>query len=209
MNATFKMLSTLRDEKYAKMANEELAIAYQNSDLNASILAEMYCRNFTILYNLASKFYSIPEDDKASIITQQLNTTMQAFDANKGVKYITFAIKDINEKFVAYLQKYNRKGRINFCDCSSLSNDTEDNTGYDNDDNFITYNPFDNYMSEVELIDTIKHSNLSLIEKKVCYLFMKSDTCTREEIANKLGVSRQTVQIAIKNLKQKLKFVLD
>ena len=147
MNATFKMLSTLRDEKYAKMANEELAIAYQHSDLNASILAEMYCRNFTIL--------------------------------------------------------------INFCDCSSLSNDTEDNTGYDNDDNFIAYNHFDNYMSEVELIDTIKHSNLSLIEKKVCYLFMKSDTCTREEIANKLGVSRQTVQIAIKNLKQKLKFVLD
>ena len=41
MNATFKMLSTLRDEKYAKMANEELAIAYQNSDLNPSIRAEM------------------------------------------------------------------------------------------------------------------------------------------------------------------------
>lgn len=191
------------------MANEELAIAYQNSDLDASILAEMYCRNFTILFNLASKFYSIPEDDKASIIIQQLNVTMQAFDPDKGVKYITFVVKDINEKFVAYLQKYNRKGRINFCDCNSLSNYNDDNDGYDNDDNFVTYNYFDNYASEVELIDTIKRSNLSLIEKKVCYLFIKSDTCTREEIANKLGISRQTVQIAVKNLKQKLKLVLD
>ena len=208
MLETYKMFSNIRVAEYSGLTNEQLALAYQAEDLKPEILAEMYCRNYAILYKVSSKYFSINDDDKASIIVMDLNDTMQYYSEDNGVKYLTFALYSITEKLSVFVTKQHRKKRILVGQELSLDNITEDNDSSIGDNTY-----FENICDErgydlTELSCVINVANLTLNEKKVCYLYM-SNTYTKDEIAEKLNVTRQTVYHIIASLQNKLKPILN
>ena len=92
MQETFKLFSTLREPALKDATNESLARLYQIKPSNA-ILAEVFCRNFKMLYLLQNKFKKVDESERVSITLVQLEKALRAYDETKIIngKLIKFS----------------------------------------------------------------------------------------------------------------------
>lgn len=209
MRDTYNMLNLIRTNEYSGLTNEQLALEYKK-DLKPEVLAEMFCRNYTLLYNMSRRFHSVCSQDAASIITVSLDITMQKYDTSYGAKYMTFALKHILEAFTQEILKQNRVNRkinnesINLSYFMNFTEDEKDNS----DSTILVDKQSDKDFDEVELLTTIENSSLSNTEKKICKLLITQPSLTREDIADIIGVSRQSVQVAVRNLKLNICSVL-
>ena len=109
MQETYKMLVGLTQNKYKNLSMEQLAIEYQR-ELNPSILAESFVRNYNFIFQMASGYCGLTEQDIASHALERLDYCLQTYQ--QGNKFLTYYGTVLKNKFreeTQYLNTHKRK----------------------------------------------------------------------------------------------------
>ena len=109
MQETYKMMVGLMQDKYRDLSMEQLALEYQK-ELNPSILAESFVRNYNFIFQMASGYYGLTEQDIASYALERLDYCLQTYQ--QGRKFLTYYGTVLKNKFreeTQYLNTYKRK----------------------------------------------------------------------------------------------------
>ncbi len=109
MQETYKMLVGLMQNKYKDLSMEQLAIEYQK-DLDPPILAESFVRNYNFIFQLASGYYGLTEQDIASHALERLDFCLQTFKQGNGfLTYYGTVLKNKFREETQYLNTHKRK----------------------------------------------------------------------------------------------------
>lgn len=109
MQETYRMMAGLTQSKYKKLSMEQLAIEYQR-ELNPSILAESFVRNYNFIFQMASGYCGLTEQDIASHALERLDYCLQTYQ--QGNKFLTYYGTVLKNKFreeTQYLNTHKRK----------------------------------------------------------------------------------------------------
>jgi DNA-directed RNA polymerase specialized sigma24 family protein len=109
MQETYRMMVGLMQSKYKDSSMEQLAIEYQK-ELNPSILAESFVRNYNFIFQMASGYYGLTEQDIASHALERLDFCLQTF--KQGNSFLTYYGTVLKNKFreeTQYLNTHKRK----------------------------------------------------------------------------------------------------
>ena len=108
MQETYKMLVGLTQDKYKDLSMEQLAIEYQK-DFDPSILAESFMRNYSFIFQMASHYYGLTEQDIASSALERLDFCLQTYQ--RGNKFLTYYGTVLKNKFREETQALNTQKR--------------------------------------------------------------------------------------------------
>ena len=109
MQETYKMLVGLMQNKYKDLSMEQLAIEYQE-ELNPSILAESFVRNYNFILQISSNYYGLTEQDIASYALDRLDYCLQTYQqGNKFLTYYGTVLKNKLREETQYLNTHKRK----------------------------------------------------------------------------------------------------
>ena len=109
MQETYKMLVGLTQNKHKDLSMEQLAIEYQK-DFDPSILAESFVRNYSFIFQLASGYYGLTEQDIASHALERLDYCLQTYQqGNKFLTYYGTVLKNRFREETQYLNTHKRK----------------------------------------------------------------------------------------------------
>ena len=109
MQETYKMMVGLMQDKYKDLSMEQLAIEYQK-ELNPSILAESFVRNYNFIFQVASGYYGLTEQDIASHALERLDFCLQTFRQGNGfLTYYGTVLKNKFREETQYLNTHKRK----------------------------------------------------------------------------------------------------
>lgn len=109
MQETYKMMVGLTQNKYRHLSMEQLAIEYQK-ELNPSILAESFVRSYSFIFQIASGYYGLTEQDIASHALERLDYCLQTYQqGNKFLTYYGTVLKNRFREETQYLNTYKRK----------------------------------------------------------------------------------------------------
>ena len=199
MYATYQFLSSVRDSRLSKMSNDEIVREYQEfkaqgKDVNRHV-AEIFCKNFGA-WNRISSFYSgvIPQEDMSSYVLESLSTSMNGWDGNSGVSFITYAHRCLNLKLKWMCEYwYPYKGRnVKHESVERIIEETgdcfgEDETSYDSVD---TLAPLAKILTDDEY--------------KVAKIIASSPKVNKPEVIAVTGFTPYTVDKIYLSLKKKL-----
>lgn len=109
MQETYRMMVGLTQSKYKDLSMEQLAIEYQKG-LNPSILAESFVRNYSFIFQMASGYYGLTEQDIASHALERLDFCLQTFKQGNGfLTYYGTVLKNKFREETQYLNTHKRK----------------------------------------------------------------------------------------------------
>ena len=109
MQETYKMLVGLIQNKYKDLSMEQLAIEYQK-ELNPSILAESFVRNYSFILQISSHYYGLTDQDIASYALERLDYCLQTYQqGNKFLTYYGTVLKNKLREETQYLNTHKRK----------------------------------------------------------------------------------------------------
>ncbi len=190
MRGTYKMLVGLTQDKYKNLSMEQLALEYQK-ELNPSILAESFVRNYSFIFQIASGYYGLTEQDIASHALERLDYCLQTYQ--QGRKFLTYYGTVLKNKFreeTQYLNTYKRKVIFH-----SSSYEVMVDNGFD-----LVVNAQGNEM--VELIEDLRERGLEDKEIRYCFYLLMGES--NANIAKSMGCTIMTLCNMRKKLKKKL-----
>lgn len=190
MRGTYKMLVGLTQDKYKNLSMEQLALEYQK-ELNPSILAESFVRNYSFIFQIASGYYGLTEQDIASHALERLDYCLQTYQ--QGRKFLTYYGTVLKNKFreeTQYLNTYKRKVIFH-----SSSYEVMVDNGFD-----LVANAQGNEM--VELIEDLRERGLEDKEIRYCFYLLMGES--NANIAKSMGCTIMTLCNMRKKLKKKL-----
>jgi len=190
MQGTYKMLVGLTQDKYKNLSMEQLALEYQK-ELNPSILAESFVRNYSFIFQIASGYYGLTEQDIASHALERLDYCLQTYQ--QGRKFLTYYGTVLKNKFreeTQYLNTYKRKVIFH-----SSSYEVMVDNGFD-----LVANAQGNEM--VELIEDLRERGLEDKEIRYCFYLLMGES--NANIAKSMGCTIMTLCNMRKKLKKKL-----
>jgi hypothetical protein len=190
MQETYKMLVGLTQDKYKDLSMEQLALEYQK-ELNPSILAESFVRNYSFIFQIASGYYGLTEQDIASHALERLDYCLQTYQ--QGRKFLTYYGTVLKNKFreeTQYLNTYKRKVIFH-----SSSYEVMVDNGFD-----LVANAQGNEM--VELIEDLRERGLEDKEIRYCFYLLMGES--NANIAKSMGCTIMTLCNMRKKLKKKL-----
>jgi hypothetical protein len=190
MRETYKMLVGLTQDKYKDLSMEQLALEYQK-ELNPSILAESFVRNYSFIFQIASGYYGLTEQDIASHALERLDYCLQTYQ--QGRKFLTYYGTVLKNKFreeTQYLNTYKRKVIFH-----SSSYEVMVDNGFD-----LVANAQGNEM--VELIEDLRELGLEDKEIRYCFYLLMGESSAN--IAKSMGCTIMTLCNMRKKLKKKL-----
>ena len=190
MRGTYKMLVELTQDKYKNLSMEQLALEYQK-ELNPSILAESFVRNYSFIFQIASGYYGLTEQDIASHALERLDYCLQTYQ--QGRKFLTYYGTVLKNKFreeTQYLNTYKRKVIFH-----SSSYEVMVDNGFD-----LVANAQGNEM--VELIEDLREWGLEDKEIRYCFYLLMGES--NANIAKSMGCTIMTLCNMRKKLKKKL-----
>jgi hypothetical protein len=190
MQGTYKMLVGLTQDKYKNLSMEQLALEYQK-ELNPSILAESFVRNYSFIFQIASGYYGLTEQDIASHALERLDYCLQTYQ--QGRKFLTYYGTVLKNKFreeTQYLNTYKRKVIFH-----SSSYEVMVDNGFD-----LVANAQGNEM--VELIEDLREWGLEDKEIRYCFYLLMGES--NANIAKSMGCTIMTLCNMRKKLKKKL-----
>ena len=190
MRETYKMMVGLMQDKYKDLSMEQLAIEYQK-ELNPSILAESFVRNYSFIFQMASGYYGLTEQDIASYALERLDYCLQTYQ--RGRKFLTYYGTVLKNKFreeTQYLNTYKRKVIFH-----SSSYEVMVDNGFD-----LVANAQGNEM--VELIEDLRERGLEDKEIRYCFYLLMGES--NANIAKSMGCTIMTLCNMRKKLKKKL-----
>ena len=190
MQGTYKMLVGLTQDKYKNLSMEQLALEYQK-ELNPSILAESFVRNYSFIFQIASGYCGLTEQDIASHALERLDYCLQTYQ--QGRKFLTYYGTVLKNKFreeTQYLNTYKRKVIFH-----SSSYEVMVDNGFD-----LVANAQGNEM--VELIEDLREWGLEDKEIRYCFYLLMGES--NANIAKSMGCTIMTLCNMRKKLKKKL-----
>ena len=190
MRGTYKMLVGLTQDKYKNLSMEQLALEYQK-ELNPSILAESFVRNYSFIFQIASGYYGLTEQDIASHALERLDYCLQTYQ--QGRKFLTYYGTVLKNKFreeTQYLNTHKRKVIFH-----SSSYEVMVDNGFD-----LVANAQGNEM--VELIEDLRERGLEDKEIRYCFYLLMGES--NANIAKSMGCTIMTLCNMRKKLKKKL-----
>lgn len=211
---TYRLMTKILVPENKKFTNEELAIMYQERT-NASILAEIFCRNFSQWLFMVNKanFRNLDMADKVSIVLDRLDKALKSYDISKGFKFTTWGNKLIlmeltnkNNYFKHALRSETVLVSIN--GASSPNEDLDINEINENKASLIVDSTIENEFNTIDLKVTINNSKLSDKEKLICNIIIDNPGITDLEISEMMKVHRHTVRNLKLGLRNKLAFIL-
>lgn len=191
MRGTYKMLVELTQDKYKNLSMEQLALEYQK-ELNPSILAESFVRNYSFIFQIASGYYGLTEQDIASHALERLDYCLQTYQ--QGRKFLTYYGTVLKNKFreeTQYLNTHKRKVIFH-----SSSYEVMVDNGFD-----LVANAQGNEM--VELIEDLRERGLEDKEIRYCFYLLMGES--NANIAKSMGCTIMTLCNMRKKLKKKVR----
>ena len=190
MQGTYKMLVGLTQDKYKNLSMEQLAIEYQK-DFDPSILAESFVCSYSFIFQIASGYCGLTEQDIASHALERLDYCLQTYQ--QGRKFLTYYGTVLKNKFreeTQYLNTYKRKVIFH-----SSSYEVMVDNGFD-----LVANAQGNEM--VELIEDLRERGLEDKEIRYCFYLLMGES--NANIAKSMGCTIMTLCNMRKKLKKKL-----
>lgn len=186
--------SQLGNGGYAECSDEQLAVMAKNNDRQAalSLISKYICT----IEARAGSFVGGVYDDLIQEGLMGLMKAVQTFDAEKEVKFATYAITCIRNRMISAFNK-------DKASLEEISGEDDEASGHD---------PADipeNIVLEKERMNEIFnkiYSALSELEWRVFQFYLSG--LAYNQIALKLGVSVKTVNNAMQRVRRKLKAVL-
>ena len=205
MEKTFNLLSTMREPTLKNTTNEKLARLYQTNPSNV-ILAEIFCRNYEMLYLLANKFKQLDEEDRVSTILVQLEKALKTYDEtklinNKKIKFSTYAYNIIRRSLLTAISyfKYSNRNKISILSLDDEVSDAPDCTLADIiEDKTFTWDNIDFRI----LIE--KNKKLTVLEKQYCLEFLTSKLTEAKIVLERFGLNPAQAFQLRKRIKEKL-----
>ena len=190
MWGTYKMLVGLTQDKYKNLSMEQLALEYQK-ELNPSILAESFVRNYSFIFQIASGYYGLTEQDIASHALERLDYCLQTYQ--QGRKFLTYYGTVLKNKFreeTQYLNTHKRKVIFH-----SPSYEVMVDNGFD----LVACAQEDEI---TDLIEDLRERGLEDKEIRYCFYLLMGES--NANIAKSMGCTIMTLCNMRKKLKKKL-----
>jgi len=190
MWGTYKMLVGLTQDKYKNLSMEQLALEYQK-ELNPSILAESFVRNYSFIFQIASGYYGLTEQDIASHALERLDYCLQTYQ--QGRKFLTYYGTVLKNKFreeTQYLNTHKRKVIFH-----SSSYEVMVDNGFD----LVACAQEDEI---TDLIEDLRERGLEDKEIRYCFYLLMGES--NANIAKSMGCTIMTLCNMRKKLKKKL-----
>jgi RNA polymerase sigma factor (sigma-70 family) len=195
MQETYKMMVGLMQDKYRDLSMEQLALEYQK-ELNPSILAESFVRNYNFIFQMASGYYGLTEQDIASYALERLDYCLQTYQ--QGRKFLTYYGTVLKNKFreeTQYLNTYKRKVIFH-----SSSYEAMVDNGFD-----LVANAQEDEIAN--LVEDLREQGLEDREIQYCFYLLIGES--NAEIAKNMGCTIMTLCNMRKRMRIKLgKFAL-
>jgi RNA polymerase sigma factor (sigma-70 family) len=195
MQETYKMMVGLMQDKYRDLSMEQLALEYQK-ELNPSILAESFVRNYNFIFQMASGYYGLTEQDIASYALERLDYCLQTYQ--QGRKFLTYYDTVLKNKFreeTQYLNTYKRKVIFH-----SSSYEAMVDNGFD-----LVANAQEDEIAN--LVEDLREQGLEDREIQYCFYLLIGES--NAEIAKNMGCTIMTLCNMRKRMRIKLgKFAL-
>lgn len=201
------MGSALENENiksYSKLSDSQLADLVQKGDDNAF---EEITNRYKGLNSYLAYEYCIPEYDVCDFTQEGLLGLLSAcktYDTNAGTTFKNYVATCIKNRFVSIIRKSKSKGAIPKENIVSIDDkrfsDIEDFEFSDNN----KLNPEELVVSKERLEDFLiqMKQSLSQMEITVAYFYLKG--LTYQEISQKTGLSKKSVDNALQRVKKKL-----
>ena len=180
MESTLDLMKTILIGNYSLKDYKSLSDEYK-TNLNPSILAEVFYRNFGQIKNLGEKYYLISEEDLASYSLEILDKCLRNYDSGKA-QFITYFTNNLNFKLRAdtsLLSTHKRKANYNVEDIDDHINMVDE-------------------VSDLSILDV----DMDEILNKYCKLIMEG--FSNSDISKMLGVSTTTLH----NYRKRLRVIL-
>jgi len=190
MQETYKMMVGLMQDKYKDLSMEQLALEYQK-ELNPSILAESFVRNYNFIFQIASGYYGLTEQDIASHALERLDYCLQTYQ--QGNKFLTYYGTVLKNKFreeTQYLNTHKRK--VIFY---SSSYEAMVDNGFD----LVVYPQEDEITN---LVEDLRKYGLEDREIQYCFYLLIGEP--HVDIAKKMGCTTMTLYNMRKRMRIKL-----
>lgn len=198
MNETFKFLTKTITRNWKTMTNEELCETYKRTN-DDEIISYMFCNNIQLWKSIANKYgFFIEKDSIPSYILEYISKALRTYGSDKPASLLTYMTRCVKNALISL----NLQAECKSIDCISYDNILDEEktflSGIEDKDAKDEF-----YDKELEEI-IINNDILTDAEKRVCLLIIRNEAITRTEIAQELGVIRQTVYNYIKSLRSKI-----
>ena len=191
MQETYKMMVGLTQNKYRHLSMEQLAIEYQK-ELNPSILAESFVRSYNFIFQMASGYYGLTEQDIASHALERLDFCLQTFKQGNGfLTYYGTVLKNKFREETQYLNTHKRKVIFH-----SSSYEVMVDNGFD-----LVAGAQGNEMAE--LIEDLREYGLDDREIEYCFYLLIGES--NADIAKNMGCTIMTLCNMRKRMRIKLR----
>jgi len=195
MQETYKMMVGLMQDKYRDLSMEQLALEYQK-ELNPSILAESFVRNYNFIFQMASGYYGLTEQDIASYALERLDYCLQTYQ--QGRKFLTYYGTVLKNKFreeTQYLNTYKRKVIFHSSSYEAMVDNGFDLVASAQEDEITN------------LVEDLREQGLEDREIQYCFYLLIGES--NAEIAKNMGCTIMTLCNMRKRMRIKLgKFAL-
>jgi len=190
MQETYKMMVGLMQDKYKDLSMEQLALEYQK-ELNPSILAESFVRNYNFIFQIASGYYGLTEQDIASHALERLDYCLQTYQ--QGNKFLTYYGTVLKNKFREETQYLNtNKRKVIFY---SSSYEVMVDNGFD----LVVYPQEDEITN---LVEDLRKYGLEDREIQYCFYLLIGEP--HVDIAKNMGCTTMTLYNMRKRMRIKL-----
>lgn len=173
----------------------QVAMMYKQTE-DPVLFAHIFCDIFPLLKSQADKYFYITEEDKASIILDEICKAIYDYEPSRGVKLQTFITAYINRALYATtkltttdMRKANNSAESYDVLVSLQSEETIESIGY----------------KDIELGESLAATPLTENEMRYCRIVMNEPKVIKDaEIARKLGMSSAGILWIKSQVKKKL-----
>jgi len=160
--------------------------------------------NYTI-YPWLKRYKNYDKDDFTQIASIAIIESIKKYDINKGTKFNTFAVNNINHKISRYIQKDIRKhGKNTYIKDIENSNDNKYETylSLQYEDDLINKI----YCNEIIVImqNILSNDYTNKNQYDIINTYINNPYISQKSIALKMGVSQSWVSYVLKKFKQKV-----
>ena len=202
---TFRLMNQIRLVQFANTPFEDLAAEYQKTN-NQSIIAEVFCRDFKLLFRVISepKYNAVDKQDKVDAVLRVVYRGLEKFSPDKAVSFNTFLVAGVRRKLATYIQYLAQKKRSGTVYSLDYMKESMDNNEYE-----VNFDlPDSDYTKSVEFSMDMLNAGLSERQKIMCAAIMDNPKISNVELAEILKCHRHTVCAEKKILQQKLAFLV-
>ena len=190
---------------YKSYSDEQLAKLSKNDSVGLEVLMERYK---TIINSQARKYFLHDGDIEDLVQEAMIGLFKAVMSFNEKGNFKTYAYTCIKNNIISAVKKSNtdkNRPMIDYVSLSSAEGDDEDKNIYMSDKN---YDPERTYIEKESIGETKKiiDKTLSKFENKILGLYLQG--FSYEDIGNKTGKNKKSIDNAIQRLTKKLRKAL-